>query len=300
MVSPPTSPRGTRPPVSPRGTGARPASPRGTRTGAAPASPRSPRPSAGSEPAAKPRPSAGASARRPGAKGPPLPPGARPPLPPSPGAGGEDALKEQNPPKEGSNPGTPSKADTPGGSKEGTPKAKRSVAAASRVRVFVRVRPAVRANERVESEGGASSAIHCQSPKLWLLEQKDESTDKKAGGTGPSPRQFVFDGALPPDTTQEGVYQAACDETDVISGVLEGVNGCVMCYGQTGAGKTHTLGNFAAGSEGIVSRALSAILEAPGEGREIRLSYVQIYLEAIYDLLSPESHVDLREVRARP
>ena len=51
-----------------------------------------------------------------------------------------------------------------------------------------------------------------------------------------------------------------CEETDVVSAVLEGINGCIMCYGQTGAGKTHTLGNVANGTEGVVWRALHQIL----------------------------------------
>jgi hypothetical protein len=82
----------------------------------------------------------------------------------------------------------------------------------------------------------------------------------------------------------------------VIAGVLEGINGCVMCYGQTGAGKTHTLGNVAAGKEGVVWRALSQILtDDAAEGREVRLSYVQIYLEGLYDLLEPKNEVGPRE-----
>lgn len=200
----------------------------------------------------------------------------------------EDGLSERPPNGAASKEGTPTKAESSAvGSKEGTPKAKRSSKAESRVRVFVRVRPAVRANERTATseDGAGSSAIHCQGPKLWLLEQKDESGTKKEGGRGPDPRQYVFDGSLPPDSQQEDVYRAACEETDVISGVLEGINGCVMCYGQTGAGKTHTLGNVSAGNEGIVWRALNSILGSTEQsGAEVRLSYVQIYMEAIYDL----------------
>ena len=101
-------------------------------------------------------------------------------------------------------------------------------------------------------------------------------------------------GSLPPDSTQLDVYRQTCEETEVVSAVLEGINGCVMCYGQTGAGKTHTLGNVAHGSEGVVWRALSQILSSPAQP-EVRLSYVQIYMEAIYDLLDPQASVDLRE-----
>lgn len=65
-----------------------------------------------------------------------------------------------------------------------------------------------------------------------------------------------------------------------------------MCYGQTGAGKTHTLGNVAPGQEGVVWRALTNLLDG---GREVRLSYIQIYLDGIHDLLQPDSAVELRE-----
>ena len=194
------------------------------------------------------------------------------------------------------------------GSKEGTPtKLKRqstsgSSAAgggATRVRVYVRVRPTVRKNEAKEDSSSAgSSAIHVQSPKLWLLENKEGAGEdgsdagSRKGERSASPRQFVFDGVLPPDAQQEDVYRAACTETEVIAGVLEGINGCVMCYGQTGAGKTHTLGNVVAGKEGVVWRALSQILtDDAAEGREVRLSYVQIYLEGLYDLLEPKNEV---------
>lgn len=38
--------------------------------------------------------------------------------------------------------------------------------------------------------------------------------------------------------------------TDCIGSVLEGYTGCVMCYGQTGAGKSYTLANESKGQEG--------------------------------------------------
>ena len=162
------------------------------------------------------------------------------------------------------------------------------------MRVFVRVRPAVRKNEveATEGEKGATSAIHCQGAKLWLLEEGGGGQMDKKGAT----RQFVFDGSLTPDSAQEDVYRLCCEETDVVSSVLEGINGCVMCYGQTGAGKTHTLGNVASGHEGVVWRALSQILNSGAtHSIDVKLSYVQIYLEAIYDLLDPTCTVDLRE-----
>ena len=299
MSSPPSSPRGARPNASPKVKA--PSSPRGARP---PASPRSPR----DAPSAKPRPaSSGASAKPRGGARPPLPPGAKPPLPPSAGrqASEDENNSQQNgfttPP--GSPAASPAKLDSPGGgSAPATPRgtkkgSKKSDDATTRVRVFVRVRPAVRKNELEAAEGdkGSTSAIHCQGSKLWLLEDasgggEGTKTEKK-GGT----RQFVFDGSLPPDSQQEEVYRLAVEETDVVSAVLEGINGCVMCYGQTGAGKTHTLGNVNKGSEGVVWRALSQILGNANGNTTVSLSYVQIYMEQIYDLLDPQANVDLRE-----
>jgi len=187
----------------------------------------------------------------------------------------------------------------------------------SRVRVTVRVRPEV--SEREQGTGH----LLCQGGRLWLVEGGGSKDGGDGGGGGmasprgnkESTRQFVFDSALPPPTTQEEVFTATCLETGVLKGITEGFNGCVMCYGQTGAGKTHTLGNAAPGQEGIVPRALRYLLGedgadgagADGAGglaeaaggrptrRTISLSMVQIYMETLHDLIAPENSVELRE-----
>jgi hypothetical protein len=137
----------------------------------------------------------------------------------------EDALAEMRPSqqngqgftsREGTPPSSPAKFGSNDGSREGTPKAKRGSKAgeASRVRVFVRVRPAVRKNELEAAEGdkGSTSAIHCQGPKLWLLDTSEDGGEREAKkGT----RQFVFDGSLPPDSTQQDVFRTTCEETGV-------------------------------------------------------------------------------------
>ena len=130
-----------------------------------------------------------------------------------------------------------------------------------------------------------------------------------------------------PQRIRSQVFAATCLDTGVLKGVTEGFNGCVMCYGQTGAGKTYTLGNAEAGQEGIVPRALRYLLSDEGGGgqgggqggsqgsegngagggaeavaaggrpavRTIRLSMVQIYMESLHDLIAPDNLVELRE-----
>lgn len=68
-------------------------------------------------------------------------------------------------------------------------------------------------------------------------------------------------------------------------------NGTVMAYGQTGTGKTYTLGRL--GEEdtvagGIMVRAMEDILaEISPETDSVSVSYLQLYMETIQDLLDP-------------
>jgi len=81
--------------------------------------------------------------------------------------------------------------------------------------------------------------------------------------------------------------------------VLRGLNGTIFAYGQTGTGKTHTmglldLGNPGDADRGIVPRALQRVFTdssgdaAPVRRRRVTMSFLQIYCEQIYDLLAPE------------
>ena len=54
--------------------------------------------------------------------------------------------------------------------------------------------------------------------------------------------EFSFDQVLGEDATQADVYMATAQP--VVEDVLNGYNGTIMAYGQTGAGKTYTLSNM--------------------------------------------------------
>jgi len=296
----PRSPRGERPSSAPGSPGRpvspRPLSPRGQRPdSAAPASPRgkkSPAPAVSAN-----------STRRPSAARPPLAPGSRPPRAPS---GATDGADEQTARSDGTEEQTPRSDDsgepireTGSGATPRRTKEKEKDPPPSRVRVAVRLRPPVKESEKADESGGTGHLL-CQGGRLWLVEGKDGDSSgmssPRASTDRNSTRQFVFDWALPPQTTQEEVFGACCIETGVLKGITEGINGCVMCYGQTGAGKTHTLGNATPGLEGIVPRSLRYLLDADGGGKlTMSVSMVQIYMENIYDLLEPQNSVDLRE-----
>ncbi len=80
------------------------------------------------------------------------------------------------------------------------------------------------------------------------------------------------------NATQETVFGAACDE--IVRGVMEGYNGTVLAYGQTGAGKTFTIsGGQGFAQRGVVPRAISRtfaeIQARPENIISVRLSYLR-------------------------
>jgi len=94
------------------------------------------------------------------------------------------------------------------------------------------------------------------------------------------------------------VYNSAVK--DVVEDVMKGFNGTVMAYGQTGAGKTYTLGNVDPTAIGMIPRAVMEIFRAAQQDSfniyTVTMSYIQIYMELIHDLLHPtDENLQIRE-----
>lgn len=53
------------------------------------------------------------------------------------------------------------------------------------------------------------------------------------------PKQFTFDLVYDWTANQKEIYEET--SSPIISNVLEGYNGTIFAYGQTGTGKTHTM-----------------------------------------------------------
>ncbi|XP_047012136.1 kinesin heavy chain [Ictalurus punctatus] len=105
-----------------------------------------------------------------------------------------------------------------------------------------------------------------------------------------SGKPYVFDRVLPPNTTQELVYDACAKQ--IVKDVLDGYNGTIFAYGQTSSGKTHTMEGNLHDSErkGIIPRISQDIFDhiySMDENLEfhIKVSYFEIYLDKIRDLL---------------
>ncbi|NXI75014.1 KIF9 protein, partial [Anseranas semipalmata] len=100
---------------------------------------------------------------------------------------------------------------------------------------------------------------------------------------------FRLDGVLH-NTSQELAYETVAKK--LVSEALVGYNGTIMCYGQTGAGKTYTMTGTTAEYKhrGIIPRAIQQVFKAIAHSVDsfitVRISYLEIYNETLFDLLS--------------
>lgn len=146
-----------------------------------------------------------------------------------------------------------------------------------RVRVAVRLRP--RNTEELVADADFADCVELQ-PELKRLKLRKNNWDSDT---------FEFDELLTEYASQKRVYEVVAKP--VVESVLEGYNGTVMAYGQTGTGKTYTLGRLGdedTSARGIMVRAMEDILEnISPESDSISVSYLQLYMETIQDLLNP-------------
>eukprot|EP01029_Cantina_marsupialis_P004173 TRINITY_DN1413_c0_g1_i1.p1 TRINITY_DN1413_c0_g1~~TRINITY_DN1413_c0_g1_i1.p1 ORF type:complete len:822 (+),score=248.85 TRINITY_DN1413_c0_g1_i1:54-2519(+) len=123
----------------------------------------------------------------------------------------------------------------------------------------------------------------------------DASSLVKNGGQ--NKLRFAYDGTFI-DVSQENIFNKIGKQT--VSTVLGGVNGTVLAYGQTGAGKTFTMtGSNTFKSRGLCPRMLDELFvqasELSNETTEFSfgVSYTEIYNESFYDLLAPNDEASL-------
>ncbi|XP_009588080.1 kinesin-like protein KIN-UC isoform X2 [Nicotiana tomentosiformis] len=147
-----------------------------------------------------------------------------------------------------------------------------------RVRVAVRVRP--RNAEDLLSDADFADCVEVQ-PELKKLKLRKNNWNSEF---------HKFDEVFAESASQKRVYETVAKP--VVESVLNGYNGTVMAYGQTGTGKTYTLGRLGkddVSERGIMVRALEDIIvNTTPASDSVEMSYVQLYMESIQDLLAPE------------
>jgi len=157
------------------------------------------------------------------------------------------------------------------------------------VKVVVRARPmnsseTSRGNQRIVSVDRESNQVTIQNLKTN------------------SPKTFAYDSVFDESCSQQLVY----DETafPLVESVLQGYNGTVFAYGQTGCGKTYTMVGVQSDPDlrGIIPNSFSHIFSYIGESQKdtcflVRCSYSEIYNEEVRDLLNydPKTKLELKE-----
>ncbi|XP_058128751.1 protein claret segregational [Anopheles ziemanni] len=153
------------------------------------------------------------------------------------------------------------------------------------IRVFCRVRPPL-ASELHRVECG------------WKY--LDEQSLELAAMDGTNKRiDFSFDHVFHPRTTQQDIFD---NVSPLIQSALDGYNVCIFAYGQTGSGKTYTMDGVPE-DLGVIPRTVDLIFNAINDYKrfgweyEIRVTFLEIYNEILYDLLDTSGTTKDLEIR---
>ena len=154
----------------------------------------------------------------------------------------------------------------------------------SAVKVVVRFRSTARFTQH-------NIQIDSDNNKITLIAEDDSSHGESKDGLNNKTNTFRFryDSVLH-NAGQNTVYETYANS--VVMGCLDGLNGTIFSYGQTGAGKTFTMvgDTKVYAHRGVMPRALAHIFQEI-ESREaeykytVKVSYMEIYKERMFDLL---------------
>ncbi|XP_047643918.1 kinesin-like protein KIF21A isoform X2 [Phacochoerus africanus] len=166
----------------------------------------------------------------------------------------------------------------------------------SSVRVAVRIRPQL-AKERIEGCHICTSVTPGE-PQVFLGKDK----------------AFTFDYVFDIDSQQEQIYTQCIEK--LIEGCFEGYNATVFAYGQTGAGKTYTMGtgfdvNIIEEEQGIISRAVKHLFKSieekkhasiknglPSPDFKVNAQFLELYNEEVLDLFDTTRDIDAKNKKS--
>ncbi|KAM6153332.1 kinesin-like protein KIF21A isoform 1-T1 [Erethizon dorsatum] len=166
----------------------------------------------------------------------------------------------------------------------------------SSVRVAVRIRPQL-AKEKIEGCHICTSVTPGE-PQVFLGKDK----------------AFTFDYVFDIDSQQEQIYTQCIEK--LIEGCFEGYNATVFAYGQTGAGKTYTMGtgfdvNITEEEQGIISRAVKHLFKSIEEKKhtaignglpppdfKVNAQFLELYNEEVLDLFDTTRDIDAKNKKS--
>ena len=152
------------------------------------------------------------------------------------------------------------------------------------IKVYARVRPLTK-KEIGRDEDMAVETFH-DVRKIKIIDRKHcyEST-------------YNFDRVFAATDTNETVFTYTTK--NFLTKLLNGTNCTLIAYGQTGSGKTYTLMANGGVTDYTISHLFHLIEEDKLHTYKVTCSFVQIYLEKVFDILSPHSKREL-SVREHP
>uniref|UniRef100_A0A7M4F427 Kinesin-like protein KIF21A n=1 Tax=Crocodylus porosus TaxID=8502 RepID=A0A7M4F427_CROPO len=127
-------------------------------------------------------------------------------------------------------------------------------------------------------------------------------------------KAFTFDYVFDIESRQQEIYVQCIEQ--LIDGCFEGYNATVFAYGQTGAGKTYTMGtgfdvNITEEEQGIISRAVTHLFRCIEEKKQaaikqglpppefkVNAQFLELYNEEILDLFDTTRDIDAKNKKS--
>ena len=129
---------------------------------------------------------------------------------------------------------------------------------------------------------------------IVTVDEKNGTVDVNGKELGKDSKRYTYDQVYGQDSKQEVIYKNAFNP--LIQSAIDGYNGTIFAYGQTGTGKTHTMEGIREDpiEKGVIPRSFDQIFShIEGHGKNdagkidqylVRASYLEIYQEEIKDL----------------
>ncbi|XP_008557733.1 kinesin-like protein KIF3B [Microplitis demolitor] len=162
------------------------------------------------------------------------------------------------------------------------------------VQVVVRCRPM----DAKETSRQCSRVVEV-APSRGVVEIKNPREDPSKDNL----KIFTFDAVYDWHSSQQDIYEETV--RPLVSSVLDGFNGTIFAYGQTGTGKTYTMEGSKNDYDrrGIIPRSFEHIFNHIGRTENmqylVRASYLEIYQEEIRDLLHADQSLRF-ELKEKP
>ncbi|XP_002044329.2 kinesin-like protein KIF17 isoform X1 [Drosophila sechellia] len=151
------------------------------------------------------------------------------------------------------------------------------------IKVVVRCRPM----NQTEKKGNCQNIVEIDEFTVSVTNPSARRSQQK---------KFIFDSVYNMKTNTEVIYDEMC--YSLVESAIEGYNGTIFAYGQTGCGKTHTMqGDENLSNSGIIPKCFDHIFETISMTTNVRylalVTYLEIYNERIRDLLNKNENTSV-------